>query len=322
MGGPAGASPAATEFCRRFEIETPVVNAPMAFIAGGALAGAVASAGGLGLLGGGYGDLGWIREQRRLAGEAQVGVGLINWVIDDRPGLVESLADDGITTFFLSFGDPSAAIGRLRGRGARIICQVQTVPEAVAAVEAGADAVVAQGHESGGHGRDNERVDDLLVTVLATVGPAVPVLAAGAMTDGSDLARVWSHGAAGVVVGTRMYATIEALDTEAAKARLVAGSGEATVRTTVFDVIRGPEWPPGYTGRSVVNATTEAWHNRIDGLRAEVDGVRHDYRRAVADDDLDRRVVWAGTGLDRIDDVRSAADLVRTITRDAAHPPT
>jgi nitronate monooxygenase len=118
-------------------------------------------------------------------------------------------------------------------------------------------------------------------------------------------------GAAGVVVGTRLYASHEALESTAAKLRLVASS--RTTRTTVFDLLRGPQWPAGHTGRAVVNATVEQWHGRERALCADIDAQRAHYRQATEADDTDVRVVWAGTGVADIHELLPAADIVRSI---------
>jgi nitronate monooxygenase len=117
--------------------------------------------------------------------------------------------------------------------------------------------------------------------------------------------------AAGVVVGTRLYASDEALDSDAAKDRLVAGT--ATRRTNVFDLVRGPVWPVGYTGRAMINSTIARWHGHEDELRADLDAARRHYRQAVACDDTDVRVVWAGTGVSRIHEILPAGDIVPAI---------
>jgi nitronate monooxygenase len=287
-----------------------VVNAPMAGIAGGALAAAVTRAGGLGFIGGGYGDVTWIDDQLDLAADAEVGVGLITWMLRDRPGLVERLVRRGVRWMWLSFGDPAPHIPVIHDAGAVAVCQVQTVAAARRAVVAGADVIVAQGQESGGHGRDNSSLAELLPAVVAAVAP-VPVLAAGGITSGVDRQWAIALGAAGVVVGTRLYASDEALDTDAAKARLVAAT--ETCRTSVFDLVRGPAWPVGYSGRAIVNSTVARWHGREDELRADLDTARHHYRQAVAIDDPDVRVVWAGTGVSRIREVLPAGDVVRAM---------
>ena len=282
----------------------------MAGIAGGALAAAVTRAGGLGFIGGGYGDVSWIDEQLDIAGDAAVGVGLITWALQRRPGLVERVVRRGVRWVWLSFGDAAPHVGVVHQAGAVTLCQVQTVSEARRVAAAGADVIVAQGRESGGHGRDNEPLAELLPAVIAAVAP-VPVLAAGGITTGVDRQRAMALGAAGVVIGTRLYASHEALDTDAAKARLVRNT--ATRRTTVFDFVRGPAWPAGYTGRAIVNSTVERWHGREAALRTDLDAARHHYRRAVATDDTDVRVVWAGTGVSRIHELLPAGDIVRAI---------
>lgn len=304
--------PAALAFCERLGIEVPIINAPMAHIAGGALAASVASAGALGLIGGGYGDADWIRSQRRLTAGHDVGVGLITWRLAEQSDLVSRLVGDGVRIFFLSFGDPSPYAAKILRSGGRLICQIQSVSEAVRAIDVGADAIVAQGNEAGGHGRNNESVSKLVPAIVDAVAP-VPVLAAGGMTTGLDLAAMWSLGAAGVVLGTRMYATHEALDTDAVKRRLLQVDGSATVRTTVFDVLRGPEWPHGYNGRALRNATTDEWHDRLDELRTAAVGERDHYAVAKSAGDLSQRVIWAGAGVGRVERLQPAADVVREV---------
>jgi nitronate monooxygenase len=293
-----------------------MVNAPMAFVAGGALAAAVTAAGGLGLIGGGYGDEGWIDAQRRVAGDPRVGVGLITWSVAERRGLVERLLRRGVRTLFLSFGDPSPFIAPAHAAGARVVCQVQSAADASHAAEAGADAIAVQGNEAGGHGRDNEPVMDLAAVVIASVAP-LPVLLAGGAVDGADLAAAWRIGAAGVVMGTRFYATDEALDTCAAKQRLVAAADESTVRTSVFDVVRGPTWPEGFTGRALRNALTERWHGNEEALWRSLHRAHAEYQRATAADDPEVRVVWAGTGVGRVRAVQPAANIVESVMAEA-----
>lgn len=189
---------------------------------------------------------------------------------------------------------------------------MQSVEEAVEAVAAGADAIVAQGNESGGHGRDNESLWTLLPAVARAVDPT-PVLAAGGIGNTDDLHRAQGAGAAGVALGTRLYASHEALDSAAAKRQLVARTGSDTARTTVFDLVRGPQWPAGYTGRAVTNAIVEQWRGRELELLAHIGSERDRYERASALDDLDVRVIWAGCGLDAIDDIASAQEIVRSV---------
>lgn len=138
----AGASSA--QLCDVLGIERPVLLAPMAKIAGGALTRAVSDAGGLGILGGGYGNPEWIAAEMDVVGDTRVGVGLITWNM--AAGAVEAvLAAHQPAAMWMSFGEPGPHIATIREAGAVAICQVGTVAEAVDAVDAGAQVIVAQG---------------------------------------------------------------------------------------------------------------------------------------------------------------------------------
>ena len=115
------------------------------------------------------------------------------------------------------------------------------MPKARAVLIAGADIIVAQGTEAGGHGggRSTLPLVPAVVDMIARSGRDVPVVAAGGIADGRGLAAALMLGADGVLMGTRFYVASEALASSAAKARIVAASGDDTVRTTVFDIARG-----------------------------------------------------------------------------------
>lgn len=287
----------------------------MALVAGGRLAASVADAGGLGLIGGGYGDEDWITDQLALAGNdhvrsGRVGVGLITWRLADL-GLVERLVSAGVRTICCSFGEPRPIIGVVHGAGGRVLCQVQSVDEALRAAAAGADAIVVQGNEAGGHGRHNEGVETMVrATVDATTGTGSPVLAAGGITTVDGVRRAMSWGSVGVMIGTRLYATNEALDVEAAKQLLVRSDRSDTVRTAVFDRVRGPEWPNGYDGRALRNALVTRWERSTTAILNDLDRTRARYRIAVETMDLSQRVVWAGTGVGEIESIVPAATVI------------
>lgn len=295
------------QLCELLGIERPVLCAPMAGIAGGRLAAAVSDAGGLGVVGGGYGNPDWIAEQMAAAGDSRVGVGLITWNIG--PEAVDVALGHSPVALWLSFGDPGPYAASVKAAGAILICQVGSVDEAVRAVRAGAEVIVAQGSESGGHGQSNRALFGLLPAVAAAVGP-VPVVAAGGIVDRAGYDAAVALGAAGVAIGTGFYATHEALDVEPAKQRLVEAGGDDTVRSVVYDIARGPEWPAQYSGRSLRTELTDRWIGHEAQMRRHVDDIRRDQKRAAADDDMSVRVVWAGEGIDGITAVRPAADVV------------
>ncbi len=280
----------------------------MAKIAGGRLSAAVSEAGGLGVLGGGYGDPAWIDREMAEAGSASVGIGLITWNMS--PDAVEHALTFNPVALWLSFGDVAPHVQPVHDSSSVLICQVGSVREAAAAAEAGAEVIVAQGNESGGHGQSNRALFGLLPAVVAEVDP-IPVVAAGGIANRAGYDAAVAFGAAGVALGTAFYASEEALDLEQAKQRLVDAGGDDTVRSLVYDVARGPEWPEEYSGRSLRTGLTDRWAGNEDEMRIKADEIREQHDRAAAEGDMAVRVVWAGEGIDGIDAIRPAGDIVR-----------
>src|SRR5215218_9025552 len=197
-----------TAITEAFDLEYPIVLAPMGWISGGRLAAAVSNAGGLGLIGGGYGDPAWLRQELdlvRAATERQWGVGFITWHADRES--VDLALSYNPSVVFLSFGDPLKYAPLIKAAGCSLICQVQEVEEARQAVAAGADVIVAQGSEAGGHGAVRATLP-LVPAVVDAVAP-IPVLAAGGIADGRGLAAALMLGAQGAVLGTRFSAASE-----------------------------------------------------------------------------------------------------------------
>ena len=294
-------------------LEYPTILAPMGSVSGGRLTAAVSNAGGLGLVGGGYGDPSWLREELSLArDEAQQpwGVGLITWHATHE--IVELALGYEPRVFMLSFGDPRPHVPVIKEAGCRLICQVQDIEGALKAEAAGADFIVAQGTEAGGHGSARASTLPLVPAVVDAVSPT-PVLAAGGIADGRGLAAALMLGAQGALMGTRFYASLEALGHERVKERIVAARGSETRRTRVFDVVRGFEWPEGYTGRALSNRFLERWDGREAELAAALDTEREIFREAMREGDTETAMVWCGEAADLISDVPAASELVRRI---------
>lgn len=284
----------------------------MAKIAGGRLAAAISNAGGFGVLGGGYGDPHWIEQEFTEAGDSRIGIGLITWNM--AADAVENALAYSPAALWLSFGDVAPHAPAVRDSDAILICQVGSVIEAEAAAAAGAEVIVAQGTESGGHGQSNRALFGLLPAVVAAVDP-IPVVAAGGIVNRAGYDAALAFGAAGVCLGTAFYASEEATDAKAAKRRLVEAGGDDTVRSVVYDIARGPEWPAEYSGRSLRTGLTDRWAGNEDEMRLEADEIKLAHDRAAADVDMTVRVVWAGEGIDGISSVRPAADIVREFPR-------
>src|SRR4051794_25137155 len=207
----------------------------MARVSGGELAGAVAAAGGLGMIGvGGGTDADFIAREGAIAkGRGRFGYGLMCWALEQRPELLDAVLEAEPHVVALSFGDPAPWVERVQAAGARAVSQVQDSASARQALDAGVDALVAQGTEAGGH-TGGVGTLPLLQIVLEIVGDRhVPVLAAGGIATGRGVAAVIAAGAPGGWVGTRLAATHQAMRSEDDKRRLVGAD----------------ETPPGVTRR-------------------------------------------------------------------------
>lgn len=311
-----------TAITRLLGIDHPVLLAPMGGVAGGALAGAVSAAGGLGLIGAGYADPAvgwgsddWIRGEFDKAGNRPVGIGFITWALDRRPGALDVALESGPPAVMLSFGDIAPHAAKIRDSGAILICQVQTLQDAREAAAKGAQIVVAQGTEAGGHGADRSALP-LIPAVADAVAP-VPVAAAGGIADGRGLAAALMLGAEAVLVGTRFWATREALGHPNQKALIERSGGDDTLRTRAFDTARGLTWPEPWTGRAIRNAFADAWHGREDALREEGPAMRERFFAAQREGDTGTAVTFAGEGLDLIADRPGAGALVERIVAGA-----
>jgi len=306
-----------TAFTEFFSVQHPIALAPMGGSAGGALAAAVSDGGGLGLLGGGNGDLGWLAREVAIVADGTGrpwGVGFQSWAID--VGTVERALQYDPRAVMLSFGDPGAFAGPIRQAGAALIIQVTDLEEARQAVDLGADIIVAQGTEGGGHGARRGRSTLPFVPAVVDLAAPTPVLAAGGIADGRGVAAALALGAAGALVGTRFQATAEALADPSVKKAIVEGRGEDTERSTVLDIARGSRWPPEYPARTLGHPFLDQWRGREDELAADADAKRA-YQDGVARGDLLPLPVWASEAIDLINDLPSAADLVGALAAQA-----
>src|SRR5437868_6958558 len=255
--------PISTPLTARLGIQHPILSAPMDFIAGARLTTAVSAAGGFGILGGGYGDRAWLeQETAKLADVSDpFGIGFITWSLAKQPALLDIALEAGPRAIMLSFGDPKPFAQRVKSSGALLICQVQDEAMARQALDAGADILIAQGTEAGGHGASRTTID-IVPTVIDLAAGRVPVIAAGGLADGRGLAAMLMLGASGVLMGTRFYASIEADGADEAKRRICVANAGETVRGVVFDWSRNIFWPAPFTGRSLVNDHTRRWTGR------------------------------------------------------------
>lgn len=308
-----------TRLTERFNVDHPIIQAPMAFAAGGALASSVSNSGGLGLIGGGYGDKNWILEQFQIASPAPVGCGLITWALKEKPDLMSAIIEKRPQAIFLSFGDPRTIANQILDANIPLICQVQTMADARNALDSGADIIVAQGSEAGGHGE--KRATFTLVPEVADLisahYPQALLCAAGGIADGRGLAAALMLGADGVVIGSRFWATREALVHPNMHDQALAADGDMTIRSSVMDVARHLDWPGRYTARVLENSFTDKWHSNIDGLKKVADTEAQRWTEAWKNGDMDIANTFVGEVTGLVDSIVSVEECMLSIVNDA-----
>ncbi len=309
--------PITTPLTTLLGIRHPILLAPMATLAGSRLTRAVSEAGGFGILGGGYGDRSWLEAATaELKGLERFGIGFITWSLARQPELLDIALKAQPRAIMLSFGDPRTFAPRGKRAGARLICQVQSDDMARQALDAGADILIAQGTEAGGHGA-SRTTSDIVPVVVDLAAGRVPVVAAGGIADGRGLAAMLMLGASGVLIGTRFYASVEADGAAEAKQRICAAGGGDTVRGVVVDWSRKLLWPAPFTARTLVNDHITRWTGREIELMQKADEVAAEYVAARDAGNFDVAAVFAGEAVGLIHDVPPAAEIVGRIAAEA-----
>lgn len=311
-----------TRFTEMFGLTHPLMSAPMALHSGGTLAAAVTAAGGLGSFGGVRpGGPDWIRAEIaaiRAVTDGPFGVGFITPFLPFTAPLFEAALAEGAPVVAFSFADPRPWIDQARAAGARVMCQVQSHQDAAVAVDAGADVLVAQGTEAGGH-TGTMSLLPFLAGVVARY-PDTPVLAAGGIADGRTLAAALTAGADGAWLGTAFLATPEAVEVHAIHKRLIVESdGADTVFTRAYDIVSGLPWPSAIGERVRRNRFTDEWAEREPELRARREEFApppgtNPFERAP---DPDSGEVIYGQSAGLVNAVRPAAEVVRRVSEEA-----
>ena len=307
-----------TRLTEMFGIARPVVLAPLGGGAtSGQLASAVDAAGGLGLFGGIHGaGPEWIRKQIRFMREhtnRPFGVGFITARISQHAENFRACIEERVPVLAFSFGDPTPYVKEAKRVGAKVLCQVQTPEAAQLALAIGADVLVAQGNEAGGH---TGRLGTLpfLAQVLDMAG-SIPVLASGGIASGRALAAVLAAGGEGVWLGTPLLATHEAIEvSDRYKKCIVESDGQDTVYTEVWDIMYDMPFPPGIAGRSLVNRITREWHGReseVRQRRAELAALNP--MGSVFEKDPDVHPIWMGQSAGTVRGVRTVAEFLQDI---------
>jgi nitronate monooxygenase len=240
-------------------IEYPIVQAPIGSVSSPELAAAVSNAGGLGTLAVSWRDPEATRAVLAETAALTDGPFAANLVLDDRTAEypidehLDAVLDTPVDIVSFSFGDPTPYVDRCLDADVTTMVTVGSAAEASAAAEAGAEVVVAQGWEAGGHLQSDVATMPLVPRVVDAV-PETPVVAAGGVADGRGVAAALALGADGVWLGTRFVATREA-NAHPRYKEAVAGAAETdTRRTSLFD----GGWP-GRDHRTLENTTVQEW---------------------------------------------------------------
>jgi nitronate monooxygenase len=295
-----------TALTRTLGVKIPLLNAPMTPQAGGALARAVSEAGAFGMLGFDEDESeAQIREQLEILQRPPAvpfGIGLVAWVLERRPQLLDIAIGARPKLIGISFGNPAPYAKRVHDAGILLCAQVQSRKWAQTALDAGVDIVVAQGTEAGGHTGSAVATLPLLQIVLEMTDK--PVIAAGGIGSARGFAAVLAAGAAGAWIGTPFLLAQEARNTTAARERIASSDETQTIYTRVYDRLTGKAWPKEFGGRALRTPLLEQWTGKEDELLA------NEAARATFDP---KEKLYAGQSVGLLRDVKPAAQIVHEI---------
>src|ERR1700719_1597906 len=293
-----------TPVCGLLGIDVPIFQAGLPSYTTPQLVAAVSNAGGLGIIGG----LGRtpdelrseIRQVRELTSRP-FGVNHVLCQLD--PAAFQVTLAQRVPVLSLAWGRSEDLTYQAHEAGMKVIHMVSTPEEAGLAASDGADVVVAQGTEGGGHVGMMSTLP--LVPLVIDVVAGVPVLAAGGIADGRGLAAVLMLGAQGALIGTRFLATPEARGRGQSKDVILNALGSQTVASKFYDDVLGRVWP-GAIVRSIQHPLLDEWGHRPQDWEEAADQLRPSLEAAIAAGEF----VLAGESTGLIHDIVPAGELV------------
>ena len=310
--------------CRLLGIRYPICQAGMYQVAYGRLAAAVSNAGGLGVIGSAYMEPERLREEIRLAKsltDQPIGVDILFAKTERGSALVEAYEqevqahievtfEEGVAVIVAGLGNPGPIVPRAHAAGTKVMALVGTARQAQAVERAGVDAVIASGHDGGGHVSRGGMIA-LVPRVVDAV--RIPVLAAGGLADGRGLAAALALGASGVWMGTRFIASTEARGHENYKRRITEIDEDGTIVTRAHS---------GKANRMIRNDFTKSWEGRDKEIKPYPHQLREigepaSYRGRIEGDTV-TGVLPAGQSAGLIQSIESAGDIVRSTAEQAA----
>jgi NAD(P)H-dependent flavin oxidoreductase YrpB (nitropropane dioxygenase family) len=300
-----------TPVCDLLGIQLPIFQAGMSTYTTPELVAAVSNAGGLGIIGGLFRDADELREEILKVRQLTSRPFGVNHVVSQLDSdAIDVTLELRVPVLSLAWGKADEIVRRAHDAGMKVIHQVNTPEEAGRAASDGADVIVAQGAEGGGHVGAMSTLP--LVPQVIDVVNGVPVLAAGGIADGRGLAAVLMLGAQGALIGTRFLATPEARGRGHSKDVILNALGSQTVASKFFDDVLGLRWP-GALVRSIRNPLLDRWAQRQQDWALAAEQIRPSLDAALAAGDF----VIAGESAGLIHDIVPAGELVARIAREA-----
>lgn len=300
-----------TPVCDLLGIEVPILQAGMAGATTPELVAAVSNAGGLGIIGARGMSADQLRNDIRRVRELTnrpFGVNHIVCLVDN--AAFEVTIAQRVSVLSLAWGQSSDLTYRAHDAGLKVVHMVSSPEEAGQVAADGADVVVAQGFEGGGHVGQMSTLP-LVPQVVDAVSP-VPVVAAGGIADGRGVAAVLMLGAQGALIGTRFLATHEARSRGRSKDVILNALGSQTVASKFYDDVLNVVWP-GSVVRSIRHPLLDEWADRPQEWSLAARQLRPALQAALAAGDF----VLAGESSGLIHDIVPAGELVERIVRQA-----
>jgi NAD(P)H-dependent flavin oxidoreductase YrpB (nitropropane dioxygenase family) len=308
-----------TPVCDLFQIDYPIALGGMGSVYAPELVAAVSGAGGLGAMGCHY-----LTPEQVHAGTAAIRE------LTNRPFALNFLLFDieedsfasalALRPSVIAFAWPTPEqdvkryVDRAHAAGCKVTFMAGGVPEARKAAQAGADVIIAQGTEGGGH-VGWQTTMTLMPMVVDAVAP-IPVLAAGGIADGRGLAAAIMLGADGVLLGTRFLASRESSLHPNFKQAILESDGHDTLLSEIPDIAAGLVWP-GAMSRSRRNRFIERWAGREWVLRQRRAEAKTALQTARKSGDVDEAVLSMGQDAGLIHDIAPAAEIVSRIAEEA-----
>jgi nitronate monooxygenase/enoyl-[acyl-carrier protein] reductase II len=312
-------------------LKAPVWNAGMGLgLAGANLVAAISRVGGFGVLGTGALPATEVKnmiDSTRQLTEKPIGANIIIPMSDGSD--LAACFDLGVEVVVLFWGDIQPYIKDAQKKGIYIVSQCGSVEEAVIAADAGANAVIIQGTEAGGHVKADQPLHHVLKSCVHELG-SIPTIAAGGISDGSDILKVLASGAQAVSMGTRFLATTESCAAKAYKEKLISADAANTVITKLFD----GGWPNA-NHRVVINGTYKRWADSNSPPPGQRSGEGTEigtfsignslipltryttYPPTTAfDGDIEEMPLYAGTSVSQVSEIVSVAELMRTLSEE------